>query len=109
MNDTYTYSNKKCVKCFYPCLTCDSLLECLTCADTYIFNSTGYIIKNLIFCQRTGLCEKCTVNNCLNCSINKAQCITCAIGFWKESATLYKLLLNLLNFEKMYILYTRLL
>lgn len=55
-----SWNDTTCIKCMYPCKACGPMLHCLSCVDLYIYNDV------------TDLCEKCTVNHCVNCSNNKA-------------------------------------
>lgn len=58
-------TNNICVDCPTPCLTCNSLIECLTCQPDYYYDTT---LKLCLQCNK--YCKGCTgpaQNQCLDC------------------------------------------
>lgn len=77
--------NKKCIKCSTEfCDKCDEKDHCLSCLENKrIFNNTCVDICPAGYRNNEKICEKCSVENCKRCCVNKDACTKCNENFFK--------------------------
>jgi proprotein convertase subtilisin/kexin type 5 len=74
---------RKCAICPLNCLTCDECGECITCKSTFYFlNGACTLCGDGHRIYETDKCEKCTDNNCKDCSDIKSTCKKCRSDYY---------------------------